>query len=523
LLKLVFAIKVSRRARSRASSPSHLDFSSCVMKLAVAAALGGFVALPLAAEGGVPSMAAQRPVGITLKDSPDTPGWLVERLYHAHAIVCPWQRPGDAPDADCLARDRRIKKLRDAISTCRSPLRRNNRSLGHRGAPLVAPEETVASWEIGAASGAGWLECDASITGSMDFVCRHGTCDLAFTTDIVTNHPELHKKCTKPWTPGSGEPAVCCTYDFTLEELSNLCATMESKQNASATSVDEYILGPPGFRSGAIAKSQCHKLVPFTDYLRLMKDNGYSAIPELKDTMEKGLVAFLHRHGKDIFWLAEKFADELMASFGPEQGIAQTFDHVVAAHWKQARPSMSVEYMWTGPPPSGQNCSIKNGKPDRADCGGPALLRYLAGLGVNMFSPPIQALVTNGTGHTIIPSSTAALLKDLNVQSIGSWSLERQGCSTLDNGKVAMTPEIQEAELAPCGYGGGYYGSVEASATFQHEDVLDVVDVLFKQVGISKLFADFPATVAAYANCVLDAEPSPPAGAAASPPRVLLV
>jgi len=24
----------------------------------------------------------------------------------------------------------------------------------------------------------------------MDFVCRHGTCDLAFTTDIVANHPE---------------------------------------------------------------------------------------------------------------------------------------------------------------------------------------------------------------------------------------------------------------------------------------------------------------------------------------------
>jgi glycerophosphoryl diester phosphodiesterase len=349
----------------------------------------------------------------------------------------------------------------------------------------------------------------------MDFVCRHGTCDLAFTTDIVAKHPELHKKCTKPWVPGSGKPGVCCTYDFTTAELASLCAGMESNVNASATSFDEYILGPPGFRSGAIARSQCHKLVPFSEYLKLMKDNGYNAIPELKDTMQEGLVAFLQRHGKDIYWLAEKFADELMAVFGPEQGIAQTFDNLVAEHWKKARPTLTVEYMWMGPPARGQNCSINEGKPNREDCGGPELLRYLARLGVNMFSPPINALITHRADHSIVPSSTAALLKDMEVQSIGSWSLEREGCSTLHNPNAAMTPEIQAAEWAPCGFGGGYYSSVEAHSTFQHEDVLEVVDVLFKQVGISKLFADFPATVAAYTNCILDAEQQPPAGVAA--------
>lgn len=103
--------------------------------------------------------------------------------------------------------------------------------MGHRGAALVAPEETVASWAIGGESGAGWLECDASLTGDLELVCRHSTCDLATTTDLVANHPELNAKCNIPFVPGSGKAARCCTFDFTSAELKTLCAEMDAERN----------------------------------------------------------------------------------------------------------------------------------------------------------------------------------------------------------------------------------------------------------------------------------------------------
>lgn len=61
---------------------------------------------------------------------------------------------------------------------------------------------------------------------------------------------------------------------------------------------------------------------------------------------------------------------------------------------------------------------------------------------------------------------------------------------------------------APCGISGGwYYDPLEGDAVFQHMDVLRVMDALFRPaseggVGIVALFADFPATVAAYVNCI---------------------
>ena len=77
------------------------------------------------------------------------PGWLVERLFHEDgAASCPWTT-APAADADCRWRRARLEALRADISTCEEPLRLNEAVYAHRGAPLVAPEETEASWEVG--------------------------------------------------------------------------------------------------------------------------------------------------------------------------------------------------------------------------------------------------------------------------------------------------------------------------------------------------------------------------------------
>lgn len=116
------------------------------------------------------------------------------RLFHTEPIQCPWlaaTASGDAPqpDAACLSRIAELTGFRNALSTCADPLAVNDKTIGHRGAALVAPEETIASFEVARQSGASWVECDASATRDLDLVCRHGTCDLATTTDIVANHP----------------------------------------------------------------------------------------------------------------------------------------------------------------------------------------------------------------------------------------------------------------------------------------------------------------------------------------------
>ncbi|CAE8642701.1 unnamed protein product [Polarella glacialis] len=455
-----------------------------------------------------------------------TPGFIMERLFHEEAVSCPWQSPGQAPDEDCKRRLAHINELRDAIAQCERPLAFTERAIGHRGAPLVAPEESLASWQIGARSGAGYLECDASVTKDLELTCRHSNCDLDSTTDLVTNHPDLNAKCRVPFVPGSGMPATCCTFDFTMKELSRLCAIMENEVNKSATVASEYLIGFPGFRSNATGNVKCHKVESYAFYLKLLKKSGFHAIPELKDTWNSRTEDFLKSKGKNIYWLADKFANMLQtAGFKPWPqegkkshpgtlyGIMQTFDYRLAEHWKTTRPKMMVEYMWQVPPPEGANCSDGNGDYNGpsgpgGDCGGEKLLQHLNQLGVNMFSPPIRTLLASGPGRTIVPSATAKILKEMNVESIGSWSLERQGCSPKPDGPNAQPPTaaLEASSLAPCwDPDAWYYSTTDGRSTWQHLDVLPILDALFKKVGIRSMFSDYPATVAAYANCVLDA------------------
>ena len=199
-----------------------------------------------------------------------TRGWLVERLFHSEGIICPWTSEPQS-DADCLDRHARIERLRSNLSVCAEPLRRNTRTFAHRGAALVAPEETVVSWTIGIESGASLIECDASLDGSGQFVCRHSTCDLATTTDVLL-HEDLRSKCSRPFVPANGSVAAsahCCTFDFTSSELTRLCAEMDGTINRAAASAEAYRAGPPGFRSGYLAAARCHPLVWYKEYLQL--------------------------------------------------------------------------------------------------------------------------------------------------------------------------------------------------------------------------------------------------------------
>jgi glycerophosphoryl diester phosphodiesterase len=478
-----------------------------------------------------------RSVG-TQQHAEDIPGWLVERLFHADgSTACPWtQQP--ASDADCLWRRSKLEELRANISTCTNPLRRNEVVFAHRGAALVAPEETEASWEIGVRSGAAFIECDASPTADGEFVCRHSTCDLAQTTDIVANQPEMLERCSKPWRAAS--EAVCCTYDFTLAELSRLCAIMDSLANESATERGAYLIGPPSFRSPYISQQRCHPIVSLRRFLELARTWGVGVVPELKDTWKPELSAFLAAQGRGVESLAESFLRDVRgggftgefissaaaqraggargaaAVTATKQALLQTFDPRVARVWKQLEPSQAVLYLFQtdrlAPPISAREaaaCSTPN-----KDCADRGTLEDLVRRGVDVLAPAMHILLAS-EGHRMVASAALRRLQSLINQTgshatIGTWSVERSGCDPQETmarqgqgGAPSTIPPpgpslgTLPSIAGPCGF---YWQGLQGVSAFQHADTLLALDTLLG-AGVESIFSDFPAAVSAVVNC----------------------
>ena len=86
----------------------------------------------------------------------------------------------------------------------------------------------------------------------------------------------------------------------------------------------------------------------------------------------------------------------------------------------------------------------------------------------------------DGSGN-IVPSRYAMDTKAAGLDII-TWTLERSG-------------------ILADGNNGFYYQSFD-SAIKKEGDMMRVLDVLNKQVGIIGIFSDWPATVTFYANCV---------------------
>ena len=195
---------------------------------------------------------------------------------------------------------------------------RNDRSISHRGMPLVAPEHSLAGYELARRAGAGYIECDASVTKDMSLVCRHSTCDLHTTTDILKQHNHLASRCSVPFKPATDTAlasAMCCTFDFTAAELKQLCLRMDANVNGSAVTPQEYNIGPPAWRSTAL-EEPCQRIVTFSEYLGWVRSHGLNAIPELKDTATAGVQEFLNTSSVLVEDLANAFlANILEAGF----------------------------------------------------------------------------------------------------------------------------------------------------------------------------------------------------------------
>ncbi len=354
------------------------------------------------------------------------------------------------------------KQLKQCIN---KPIKRQNFSIAHRGAPAQFPEHTKESYMAAARMGAGILECDVTFTKDKVLVCRHSQNDLHLTTNILA-YPDLAKKCSTPFIPANsetGKPAEveCRTSDFTLAEFKMLRGKMDGF-NPNATTPEEYMKGTPDWRTDWY--SSTGTLLTHKESIELFKQLGVKMTPELKKPVVD--MPYMNFSKRDY---AQKIIDEYREiGIHPNDVYVQSFHMDDIEYWLDQNPKFAQQAvlldarMYENPlwvP------SVKN-------------MKQLQKKGLKYIAPPIFALVTQKDGQ-MIPSKYALAAKEANLQII-TWTLERSG--SLSNG------------------GGWYYQSVQDLIN-NDGDVFHLLHVLAHDIGVKGVFSDWPATTTYYANC----------------------
>jgi glycerophosphoryl diester phosphodiesterase len=111
-------------------------------------------------------------------------------------------------------------------------------------------------------------------------------------------------------------------------------------------------------------------------------------------------------------------------------------------------------------------------------------LNALASAGVRIVAPPLNMLLTINSSNQIIPSNDAIAVQQAGLD-IMTWTLERSG-------------RIREDVMQS---GNNHYYQTILPALNNDGDILKVLDVLAKDVGVKGVFSDWPATTTFYANC----------------------
>jgi len=359
--------------------------------------------------------------------------------------------------------------LKTTLQACsEGPFRTSDFVIGHRGAPLQFPEHTRESYLAAARMGAGILECDVTFTRDRKLVCRHSQCDLHTTTNILAI-PELAQRCSEPFTPadpesGTHASARCCTSDITLAEFKTLCGKMDA-YDPDATHVEDYLDGTPGWRTDLYAS--CGTLLSHAESIELFTSLGTGFAPELKAPEVE--MPFQGEYTQERY--AQQLIDDYeKAGIDPARVWAQSFSLGDLLYWIDEAPRF------------GEQAVFLDGRVFRNPGFRPTLtgMQKLKDQGVRIVAPPMWALVDLNHRKQIVPSRYAALASQAGLEII-TWSLERYG---------------------PVAGGDGWYYQSVREAVERDGDMLELLDVLVKQVGIRALFSDWPATATYYANCM---------------------
>jgi glycerophosphoryl diester phosphodiesterase len=371
-----------------------------------------------------------------------------------------------------LVNDMTDSALKRELQACsqRAVFKRSDFSIGHRGAALQFPEHTRQSYEAAARMGAGIVECDVTFTKDKELVCRHAQNDLHTTTNILAT--PLASTCIRPFTPAvfdangtliAPAAAECRTSEITLAEFKTLRGKMDAF-NPRARTVAEFLGGTPNFRTDLYSGPSSGTLMTHKESIELFKQLGVQMTPELKSAS-----VAMPFNGFTQAAYAQKMIDEYkQAGVDPRRVWPQSFDQADVLYWIRHEPAFGKQAVFL------DDANVVAELPTFAELAG-----YKA-QGINIVAPPIFALLTADANGNLLPSKYARDAKAAGLDII-TWTLERSG-------------------ILADGDNGFYYQTFD-SAIQREGDMLRVLDVLARQVGILGIFSDWPATVTFYANC----------------------
>ena len=170
--------------------------------------------------------------------------------------------------------------------------------------------------------------------------------------------------------------------------------------------------------------------------------------------------------GPRPFFLVDEYKQ---ARVPPQRVFAQSFNQDDVLYWIAREPAFGMQAVYL------------DSATKAAELPGHAELAGYKAQGINIVAPPIFALLAIDAGGQIVPSRYAIDAKAAGLGII-AWTLERSG-------------------ILADGGNGFYYQTFDAAIT-REGDMMRVLDVLAKQVGIRGIFSDWPATVSFYANCM---------------------
>ncbi|MEW6037181.1 MAG: glycerophosphodiester phosphodiesterase family protein [Pseudomonadota bacterium] len=372
-----------------------------------------------------------------------------------------------------LVNDMTDGMLKSKLLKCSAgPFRKTEFSIGHRGACMQFPEHTRESYEAAARMGAGIMECDVTFTKDKELVCRHAQDDLHTTTNILVT--PLAAKCTKPFTPATFDAsgnlltpasAECRTSDITLAEFKTLRGKMDAF-NPRAKTPEEYLGGTANWRTDLYSGPSSGTLMTHKESIELFKKLGVKMTPELKSP-----AVAMPFDGFSQEDYAQKMIDEYKEAAVPASWVfAQSFNKADVLYWIQHEPAFGRQAVYL------DDANAVADLPNAAE-----LAQYKAE-GINIVAPPMWALLAlNGNGK-IAPSEYARNARHARLDII-TWTLERSG-------------------ILADGNGGWYYQTVNGPALNNEGVIMEVLDVLAREVRILGIFSDWPATVTYYANCM---------------------
>lgn len=378
-----------------------------------------------------------------------------------------------------LVEDMQDGTLKRTLQQCADgPFRKRDFSIGHRGAAMQFPEHTQESYEAAARMGAGIVECDVTFTRDKQLVCRHAQNDLHTTTNILAT--PLAAKCTQPFTPAvfnadgsliTPATAECRTSDITLAEFKTLRGKMDAS-NPRARTVAEYLGGTANWRTDLYAGPSSGTLMTHRESIDLFKKLGVKMTPELKsasvpmpyDSDGDGVGDYTQQA------YAQQMIDEYKAAGVRPRDV-----------WPQSFDIRDVRYWIANEPAFGKQAVYLDDANVPAELPGVAELQSYKDEGINVVAPPMFALLDIDGSGRIVPSAYAHNAKAAGLDII-TWTLERSG-------------------ILADGSNGYYYQTIDP-AIKREGDMMNVLDVLAKEVGIIGIFSDWPATTTYYANCM---------------------